>query len=212
MRVPGTCITPRTLLIFPLLLLFDNAFCTANPSAFSLASFEIQAAFPSQSKPPQILRREPFFDVPYVPTPAEVVDEMLRLAAPRKGEVIYDLGCGDGRIIIAAALKYDVRGVGIDIDPQRIKEANEHARAAGVADRVRFLQQDLFHTDLREADIVTLYLLPSVNLKLRPKLLKELRPGVRLVSHNFDMGDWRADKIVTMNKRLIYFWTIPHAR
>ena len=148
-------------------------------------------------------------DVPYVPTPQEVVDEMLKVAEVKKGDVLYDLGCGDGRIVITAAQKYGVRGVGIDIDPQRIKESNENAQKAGVTNRVKFLQQNLFDANLREATVVTLYLLPDINLKLLPKLLRELKPGTRIVSHAFDMGDWKPEKTVDVDGRTIYFWTIP---
>ena len=148
-------------------------------------------------------------DVPYVPTPQPVVDEMLRLAAVTKNDVIYDLGSGDGRIVITAAKKYGARGVGVDIDPERVKEANANAVTAEVTDRVKFLQQDLFETDLKDASVVTLYLLPAVNLKLRPKLFSELKPGTRVVSHSFDMGDWKPDKTVDINGSKIYYWVIP---
>ena len=148
-------------------------------------------------------------EVPYVPTPQPVVDEMLRLAAVTKNDVIYDLGSGDGRIVITAAKKYGARGVGVDIDPERVKEANANAVTAGVTDRVKFLQQDLFETDLKDASVVTLYLLPAVNLRLRPKLLSELKPGTRVVSHSFDMGDWKPDKTVEINGSKIYYWVIP---
>jgi len=147
-------------------------------------------------------------EVPYVPTPEEVVDAMLKLGEVKKGDVLYDLGCGDGRIVINAAKKYGARGVGIDIDPERIKEANENAKQAGVTDRVKFIQQNLYDADFREATVVTLYLLSSVNLKLRPKLIKELKPGTRVVSHQFDMGDWQPLKKVEMDYRTIYLWII----
>jgi ribosomal protein L11 methylase PrmA len=150
-------------------------------------------------------------DVPYVPTPQEVVDEMLKLADVTKDDVVYDLGCGDGRLVITAVKKFGARrGVGVDIDPERIRESNENAKAAGVADRVEFRVQNLFETDFKEATVVTLYLLPDVNLKLRPKLL-ELKPGTRIVSHAFDMGDWKPEKTVTVEpgKRTVYFWTVP---
>ncbi len=152
-------------------------------------------------------------DVPYVPTPTQVVAEMLRLANVTEKDVVYDLGCGDGRIVITAAKQYGARGVGIDIDPERIKESNANAQQAGVADRVKFTTQDLFKTDLSEATVVTLYLLPEINLKLRPKLLQELKPGTRIVSHSFDMGDWKPEKVVKVNdgaiERTIYYWTVP---
>jgi tRNA G37 N-methylase Trm5 len=150
-------------------------------------------------------------DVPYVPTPQVVVDKMLEVAAVTKEDVIYDLGSGDGRIVITAAKKYGIRGVGVDIDPQRINEANANAVLAGVADRVKFIEQDLFKTDLKEASVVTLYLLPEVNLKLRPKLWSELKPGTRVVSHAFDMGDWKPEKTIQVAGRTIYYWVIPKA-
>ena len=134
------------------------------------------------------------FDVPFVPTPPEVVDEMLRLAGVRAGDILYDLGCGDGRIVIAAAKRFGIKAAGIDIDPVRIAESNENAAEAGLAGKVRFVQQDIFEADFRDATVVTMYLLNSVNVRLRPKLLAELKPGTRLVSHSFDMGDWRPDK------------------
>ncbi len=151
-------------------------------------------------------------DVPYVPTPQAVVDEMLKLARVSKDDVVYDLGCGDGRLVITAVQKFGAkRGVGVDIDPQRINESNENAKAAGVTDRTKFVVQDLFQTDFKEATVVTLYLLPEVNLKLRPKLLAELKPGTRIVSHAFDMGDWKPEKTVTVpgGGQTIYLWTVP---
>ena len=147
-------------------------------------------------------------DVPYVPTAPDLVAAMLKLADVHKGDILYDLGCGDGRIVIAAAKQYGARATGIDIDPVRIKEARENAQKEGVVDQVKFLQQDLFTADFHDADAVTLYLLPSVNLKLRPKL-QQLKPGTRIVSHSFDMGDWKPDKIVDIDGRFIYLWTIP---
>lgn len=150
-------------------------------------------------------------DVPFVPTPEEVVDEMLKLAGITKNDVLYDLGCGDGRIVVTAAKRYGIRGVGVDIDPERIQEANANAKAAGVADRTRFIEKNLFDADIHEATVVTLYLLPSVNEKLRPKLLKELKPGTRIVSHQFDMGDWKPDKKVEIGYRTLYLWTVPPA-
>lgn len=148
-------------------------------------------------------------DVPYVPTPDEVVAEMLKIADVKKGDVLYDLGCGDGRIVVTAAKQYGIRGVGIDINPERIQEANENAKSAGVAGKVRFIEKDLFKADIREASVVTLYLLTSVNLRLRPKLKSDLKPGTRIVSHQFDMGDWEPLKKISLGTRIIYLWVIP---
>jgi len=149
-------------------------------------------------------------DVIFVPTPEEVVEEMLKVANVTGKDVLYDLGSGDGRIPITAAKKFGTRGVGVDIDPQRIKEANENLKNSGVGDKVRFIQGDLFEMDLTPATVITLYLLPALNLKLRPKLLK-LKPGTRIVSHDFDMGDWKPEKTVKVGTRNVYFWTIPDA-
>ena len=148
-------------------------------------------------------------DVIYVPTPHEVVDDMLRLANVGKGDVLYDLGSGDGRIAIAAAKKFGIKAVGIDIDPDRIKEATENARKAGVSNLVQFRQEDLFKADFKEATVVTLYLLPDLNVKLRPRLWEDLKPGTRIVSHQFDMGTWKPEKRLESNGRTVYFWTIP---
>ena len=148
-------------------------------------------------------------DAPYVATPEETVEEMLRMAAISGDDLLYDLGSGDGRIVIAAARNHGTRGVGIDIDPLRVAEANEHARAAGVTDRVRFVEGDLFATDLRPATAVTLYLLPAVNLRLRPKLLSELRPGTPVVSHDYDMADWEPDDYREVGTSRLYLWIVP---
>lgn len=162
-------------------------------------------AAPSTVAPSSAIDR----DVPYVPTPEPVVAEMLRLANVAEDDVIYDLGSGDGRIVITAARNYGARGVGIDIDPTLVEAANDNARQAGVADRAQFVQQDLFETDISEASVVTLYLLPEVNLRLRPKLLEELQPGTRIVSHAFDMGDWEPEQVVQVDGRTIYYWVVP---
>ena len=146
-------------------------------------------------------------DVIYVPTPPEVVEAMLRLAKVTKSDVVYDLGSGDGRIVITAAQKYGARGIGFDIDPVRIGEANANLAQAGVGDRVKFVQADLFEQDLSEATVITLYLLPSLNMKLRPTLWK-LKPGTRIVSHSFDMGDWQPEATENINGRTVYFWTV----
>ena len=148
-------------------------------------------------------------DVVYVPTPQPVVDAMLKMANVGANDVVYDLGCGDGRIPITAAQRFGARGVGIDIDPVRIGEANENAKAAGVTARVTFLNQDLFTSDFSEATVVTLYLLPSLNEKLMPKLKAELKPGTRIVSHAFDMGSsWPPEKTEQVDGKTIYYWTI----
>ena len=175
-------------------------------------------------QPLKPLEKKP--EVPYVPTHEKVVAEMLKVANVGKDDILYDLGSGDGRIVITAAKDFGARGVGIDIDPALIREARENAVKAGVADKVKFLQQDLFETDIREATVVTLYLLPEVNRRLRPKLLSDLKPGTRVVSHNHDMGDWTPLKTLkvhvpqehtilkTLNARLlqehtIYYWVVP---
>jgi ribosomal protein L11 methylase PrmA len=144
-------------------------------------------------------------EVPYVPTPEEVVAGMLKLAGVTSKDVVYDLGCGDGRIVVTAAKVYGARGVGIDIDPDRIREANENAKKSGVGDKVHFIEKDLFEADFSEATVVTLYLLSSVNLRLRPKL-QALKKGTRIVSHQFDMGDWKPVKKETIGTRPVYLW------
>lgn len=155
--------------------------------------------------------REP--DVVYVPTPPEVVNRMLAIANVNKNDVLYDLGSGDGRIPITAAQKFGIRATGIDINPERIREANANAQKAGVTNRVRFLNQDLFASNFSDATVVTLYLLPTLNVKLRPQLFQQLKPGTRIVSHDFDMGEWKPDRTeqVNVNGRVhtVYFWTVP---
>ena len=152
-------------------------------------------------------------DVMYYPTPPETVTEMLRLAQIRKGDVLYDLGSGDGRIPIAAAKQFGVRAVGIEIDPKLVTEATEKARAEGVAELVRFRNEDMFHIDISEATVVTLYLSEKLNVLLRPKLLRELRPGSRIISHDFRMGEWQPEQTVRVPwgklYRTVYVWTVP---
>lgn len=148
-------------------------------------------------------------DVPFVPTPPEVVDAMLEMAEVGEDDLVYDLGSGDGRIVVTAAKRYGARGVGVDIDPERIADGRANAKQAGVEDKVRFVQSDLFEVDLRPATAVTLYLLPSVNLKLRPKLMAELAPGTPVVSHAFDMGDWEPETVRSVGNSTIYLWHIP---
>ena len=175
-------------------------------------------------QPLKPLEKKP--EVPYEPTHEKVVAEMLKVAKVGKNDILYDLGSGDGRIVITAAKQFGTRGVGVDIDPARIREARENAVKAGVADKVRFLQEDLFETDIREATVVTLYLLPEINRRLRPKLLSDLKPGTRVVSHNHDMGDWapletlkvrvpQEQTIFNMlsarvpQEHTIYYWVVP---
>ena len=148
-------------------------------------------------------------DVIFVATPPDVVTAMLELAEVTPSDLVLDLGSGDGRIAIAAAKQFGARGVGVEIDAELIEEARENARQAGVGDRVRFLQEDLFQAELSEATVVTLYLLPPLNLKLRPRLFQNLKPGTRVVSHAFDMGDWKPDRERTVDGRTVYFWVIP---
>ena len=151
--------------------------------------------------------REP--DVIFVPTPQEVVDAMLKLAEVHKGDVVYDLGCGDGRTVVTAAKTYGVRAVGIDINPERIAEAKENVQKNGVGKLVTLRNEDLFEADIKDASVVTLYLLTSLNIKLRPKLWRDLKPGTRIVSHSFDMGDWKPEKTENIDGRTIYLWRVP---
>ena len=148
-------------------------------------------------------------DIHYVPTPQYVVNELLEIAGINKDDIVYDLGCGDGRFVITAAKKYGARGIGIDIDPQRIRESQTNAMNAGVFDRVKFIEADLFKTDFSRATIVALYLLPQLNLRLRPIFFKELKPGTRIVSHDFDMDDWTPDIAGGIGKSLYYLWILP---
>lgn len=153
--------------------------------------------------------KAPVPDVVFVPTPFPVVDQMLDVARLRTGDVLFDLGSGDGRIVIAAAKRFGIKATGIDIDPRRIAESRVNADTAGVTNLVDFREADLFTTDLRSATVVTLYLLPALNVRLRPKLFAELRPGSRVVSHSFDMGDWQADSTLRVDARIVYFWLMP---
>jgi len=152
-------------------------------------------------------KREP--DVFFAPTPQKVVETMLEMAGVNEKDVVYDLGCGDGRFVITAAKKFGARGVGVDIDPKRVEESTRNAEEQGVSNRVRLIEDDLFETDIREATVITLYLLNDLNLKLRPKLLSELRPGGRVLSYAFDMGDWKPDKEGSDQGDGLYYWVIP---
>jgi hypothetical protein len=156
--------------------------------------------------------------VPYVPTPQEVVDRMLEVAKVGPHDYLIDLGSGDGRIVVTAARKFGTRGFGVDINPERIRESNDNARRAGVTEKVAFYERDLFQTSLGSATVITMYLLPQVNIELRPRLL-DLKPGTRLVSHDFDMGDWKPDQYIKMEAQAkyggaggtseIYLWVVP---
>ncbi len=146
--------------------------------------------------------------VPFVPSPQPVVDKMIELAGVKKGDVVFDLGSGDGRIVIAAAKK-GARAVGFDIDPDLVAESRANIKKAGIQDAAEIRNQDILTVDLSPASVVTLYLLPDVNLKLKPNLLSQLKPGSRVVSHSFDMGDWKPDKMERVDGRTIYLWTIP---
>ncbi|HVF40361.1 MAG TPA: class I SAM-dependent methyltransferase [Gemmatimonadaceae bacterium] len=179
-----------------LALLASSALCV---SAMSCSGRTIQQSRAASRVP----------DVVFVPTPHAVVDRMLSVARVGKDDVLYDLGSGDGRIVIAAAKRFAVRAVGIDIDPNLVAASRRNADTAGVAALVEFREADLFTIDLRPASVVTLYLLSELNVRLRPKLFNELRPGSRVVSHSFDMGDWKADSTLMVENRFVFFWTIP---
>jgi precorrin-6B methylase 2 len=184
------------------------ALCLSSVWSGTLAQSTTQTTAPSPTTAQSKQLRSP--DVIYVPTPPEVVDAMLKVANVRQGDVLYDLGSGDGRIPIMAVQKYNVaRATGIEINPERIMEAQENLKAAGVGDRVRFRNEDLFEANFSDATVVTLYLLPALNVKLLPKLLKDLKPGTRVVSHAFAMGDWKPEKTLDIGGRGVYFWTIP---
>ena len=185
---------------------------TFSSSTLFVAVLSLAAATAQEAAP----KRTP--DVPYVPTTEAAVQAMLKLAEVTKSDIVYDLGCGDGRIVIAAATAVGAHGVGIDINPERIKEAKENARKAGIEGLVRFEEKDLFEADIHEASVVTLFLLNSVNLKLRPKLLKDLKPGTRIVSNTFDMGDWKALKEIKLEdgndqdtylSHKFFLWIVP---
>ncbi|HYS57154.1 MAG TPA: methyltransferase domain-containing protein [Burkholderiales bacterium] len=163
--------------------------------------------------------QEKELDTPFVPTPQAVVDKMLDMAQLKAGEMVIDLGSGDGRIMITAAQRHGAKGFGVEIDPRLVQRSNEEARRLGIADRVKFLRQDLFNTDFHEANVLTLYLLPDVNIALRPKILAELKPGTRVVSHDYDMREWRPDAEETMpapekkvgvrKESMVYLWIVP---
>jgi precorrin-6B methylase 2 len=177
-----------------------------NSSRLLLAAFALVVMAGAASAQTDTAERRP--DVIFVPTPDSVINAMLKAAGVNKNSVVYDLGCGDGRIVVAAARDFGARAVGIDIDPLRIKEANENAAKNGVTDRVKFVLGDLFTADIKEATVVALYLLPSLNVKLRPKLQAELKPGTPIVSHAFDMGDWKPEQTIEVDGRTVYLWHV----
>ena len=179
------------------------------PSSLAIAVFLICAAPVCITRGQSPGDGEIPINTPYVTSPPQIVDAMLELAKVGNNDVVYDLGCGDGRIVISAAKKYGARGVGIDINADRIEEARANAHAAGVDGQVMFETQDLFDSDIRNATVVAMYLLPEVNLRLRPRLLSQLRPGTRVVTHSFAMGDWKPDKEIVIDGDPVYLWTIP---
>ena len=198
-------------LIFTLAIMAVACGDSASNTAAKLE--ETNSAVPPVESSP--VPKEPVLDVPYVPTPASVVNEMLAMAEVTGDDVLYDLGSGDGRIPITAAKKFGTRGVGIDLNPVRVKEANENAEKEKVTDKVTFKVGDIFKEDFSEATVVTLYLLPDVNMKLRPTIL-EMKPGTRVVSHNYNMGDWTPDETKKISvegvEHYVYFWTVPEKK
>lgn len=180
--------------------LSDLARPTRAAGLVALAAALLAAALPGRGGARQL-------DVPYFPTPQPVVDKMLEMAEVKSGDVLIDLGSGDGRIPITAAKKHGVRALGVDLDPQRIMDANENAKREKVTDKVEFREQDLFETDLSQATVITMYLLGSINMKLRPRLM-QLKPGTRIVSHSFGMGDWEPDRTERVDGRTIYLWIV----
>lgn len=181
--------------------------CLARPTA-ALAVIAVFMAAPVVAQPNPVPPIPPRLDVPYVPTPNEVVERMLDLAGVTAQDYVIDLGSGDGRTVIAAA-KRGARAFGVDIDPRRIAEANENAVAAGVTDKASFREQNLFDTRIGEASVLTMYLLSRVNLDLRPRILTEMKPGSRVVSHAFNMGEWKPDRSEMVSGRNVYFWLVP---
>jgi SAM-dependent methyltransferase len=174
---------------------------------FSRRRFIAGAAALSAASVVPIIAQSQFFDVPFVPTPQVVVDEMLRLAAVKPNDVVYDLGSGDGRIVITAARKFGAHAIGVELDEHLIYQSEESARQANVLERVKFLQQDFFKTDFSQASVITMYLLPGVMKRLRESML-QLKPGTRLVAHDFDFDDWRPDVKTTIRKN-VFLWIVP---
>src|SRR5437762_5197114 len=185
-------------------------YCLRTCGAALVAAVLLTFTPPAVSQAPQRPPKEP--DVIYVPTPQPVVDKMLELAEVKKGDLVYDLGCGDGRIVVTAAKKYGCKAVGFDVDPERIKESNENVKKNGVEKLVQIKDQDIFTVDLSKANVVTLYLLPELNVRLIPQLEK-MKPGSRIVSHSFAMEGVKPDKVEKVDaegsERTIYLWTVP---
>jgi SAM-dependent methyltransferase len=209
-------LNPLIVLGVTFLLSPSGAFAGNNAPTIRVSQVQSKSAFATSTQAPRKKRRFRKPDVIYYPTPPETVTEMLRLANIKEGEVLYDLVSGDGRIPIAAAKQFGIRAVGIEIDPKLVKEAEENARNAGVSHLVRFRNEDMFHIDISEANVVTLYLSEKLNVLLRPKLLSELRPGSRIISHDFRMGDWAPEQTVRVPwgklYRTVYLWTVPARR
>jgi len=201
-------LAPRLSLVCTLLVagILPLAGCAQDQDTSATQTPEIQSATPSQTTVGDTAVEA---DVPYVATPQKTVEAMLELAQVTGDDIVYDLGSGDGRIPIEAAKRYGARGVGIEIKPSLVDRARKNAKLSGVSDKVEFRQQDIFKTDVSEATVVTMYLFPEVNIKLRPKLFEQLEPGDRVVSHSFDMNEWAPDSTVRVNNDVLYLWTIP---
>jgi len=178
------------------------------PPVLSSIKYGLVGAFLLVSVATAVVAQTPKLDVVYIPTPQEVVDRMLEMADVKKGEFLIDLGSGDGRIPVTAAKKYGARGFGVDINPERVREAEANAQREGVTDQVEFRVQNLYDTDIGKADVLSMYLLSQINLNLRPRIL-DLRPGVRVVSHAFDMGEWAPDRQDTVGYRRVFLWIVP---
>lgn len=187
--------------------LMQSASCTRRAALLGMGGALLAAS--STLATPALAQSALNLDVPYVPTPQEVVNRMLEIAKVTGKDFVMDLGCGDGRMLVTAASKYGSRGFGVDLNPVRIKEATENAARAKVGDKVQFEVRNLFDTPIKDADVLTMYLLPSVNLQLRPRILDEMKPGSRIVSHAFNMGDWAPDLRENVDGREVYFWIVP---
>ena len=181
-------------------------FVSPRPAAYALGVVAMLGSSPALAQ--AVAQPEPRLDVVYVPTAQPIVDRMLDMAKVKPGDYVIDFGCGDGRMVISAA-KRGARGYGVDINPVRINEANENAKKAGVTDRVEFKIADLFEEDLSKGDVMTMYLLPEINLRLRPKILNDMKPGTRIVSHDFSMGEWQPDQRDTVANKRVFLWYVP---